>query len=274
MKRLIRFWKKDFVNKLIVLVVLLITAALAFDLILLIKPKASGTSLLGDLFPTPTIDQKVILTQHAQTAVYQIAMATASVPPTMTTIPFTPMPRTATFTPTPVTPSPTAYIPPSTPQAALTQAGTGTPDLSQTPNPAPGLDCIPGATVQNGKAVDIVDGTTIKALIDGLVYTVRYLGIELPQDANFAGQAAALNGKLVFGKEISLIADGADKDQLGRLLRYVKVGEKFVNLELVQQGLATTENIDPLLSCADAFKKAEQSAREAKSGIWKIAPPP
>jgi endonuclease YncB( thermonuclease family) len=52
------------------------------------------------------------------------------------------------------------------------------------------------------------------------------------------------------------------------------VEETFVNLELIQQGLATTKNTDPLLSCVELFKNAEQSAREAKRGIWKIAPEP
>jgi len=137
-----------------------------------------------------------------------------------------------------------------------------------------GAACIPNTPAQIGKVIDIIDGYSIKVIIDGLVYTVRYLGIELPEDANFAGGASALNGKLVFGKEVSLIADSPEKDQFGRLLRYVKLDETFVNLELIQQGLATTKNTDPLFSCAEVFKNAEQSAREARRGIWKIAPEP
>jgi len=268
MQILIRFWKKDSVNKLIILVVLLIIAAVAFDLYLLMTPKSSGTSLLADLFPTPTTVSKVVLTRYAETAFYQAAMATASVPPTVTTMPFTPMPRTATFTPTLAPPTPSAASPDSPIPGTATA---GTPGPTPTPSLAPGLACIPSTPAKKGKAVDILDGYTIKVLIDGLVYTVRYLGIELPNNENFAGRASAINGELVFGKEISLIADGTEKDQFGRLLRYVKVEETFVNLELIQQGLATISNTDPPISCAELFKTAEQSAREARRGIWKIA---
>ena len=274
MQKFFRFWKKDYINKLIVLVVLLIAAAVAIDIFLLMRSKSSGTTLLEDLFPTPTTERKVILTRNAETAVYQVAMATASVPPTMTTIPFTPAPKTATFTSTLAAPTSTAAMPASTLPAPATEAVAGTPGPTRTLSSAPGLACIPNTPAQKGKAIDILDGYTIKVLIDGLVYTVQYLGIELPEDENYAGRASAVNGELVFGKEISLIADIPEKDQLYPLLRYVKLDETFVNLELIQQGLATTKNTDPPFSCAEVFKNAEQSAREARRGIWKIAPEP
>jgi endonuclease YncB( thermonuclease family) len=274
MQKFFRFWKKDFTNKLIVLVVLLIASALAVDLFLLTMPKSSGTSLLADLFPTPTTDRKVIFTQVAKTVVYQAAMATASVPPTITTMPFTPKPRTPTSTPTPVTPSPTAAVPASTLQALGTVVDAGTAGPTQTLTSAPGLACIPNTPAQTGKVVDTLDGITIKVLIDGLVYSVRYIGIELPETAHFALLSSSYNGSMVFGKEISLIADGPDKDQLGRLLRYVKVDETFVNLELLRQGLATMGNIDPPFSCVEVFKNAEQSSRDEHRGLWNNTPTP
>ena len=268
MQKFYRFWNKDITNKLILLVVLLIAAAVAINLFFILKPTSSGTSLLAELFPTPTTERKVIFTQMAGTIAAQIAMATASVPPTPTTMPFTPMPRTATFTPTPVTPSPTAALPASTLQAL------GTAGPTQTPTPVPGLACIPNTPAKQGQVVDTLDGITIKVLIDGLVYTVRYLGVELPEAPHDAMLASGLNGKLVFGKEVSLIADTPDKDQLGRLLRYVKVDETFVNLEMIQQGLATIGDTDPSFSCAEAFKQAEQSARDEHRGLWKSTPAP
>lgn len=263
MSKFTRFWKKDLLNKIIVLVVLLIATAVAVDLFLLMTHRPSESSIRAALFPTPTTELKVILTRGAETAIYEAAMATASVPPTITTMPFTPRPKGATLTPIGST------LPLSTPEAI---AVTTTP--TQTLSAAASLACIPSTPVQTGKVVAIVDGYTIKVLMDGLVYTVRYLGIELPEDETYAGQASAANGKLVYGKEISLIADKPDKDQLGRLLRYVTDGDTFVNLELVQQGLATTQNTDPLLACAEIFKKTEQSAIQAQRGYWKIAPAP
>jgi endonuclease YncB( thermonuclease family) len=253
MQKFYRFWKKDFLNKIIVLVVLLIATVVAVDLFLFMTHRPSGSSLLADLFPTPTTELKVILTSNAATAGAQAALETAKIPPTITTMPFTPRPKATTFPPT------------FTPETIAVTA---------TPTQTLSLDCIPATPARTGKVVSIVDGYTIKVLIDGLVYTMRYLGIELPEDQAYAEQASVLNGKLVYGKEISLIADKQDKDQLGRLLRYVIVDGTFVNLELLQQGLATTQNTDPLFACAEAFKKAEQSAMDAKRGYWKIAPAP
>ena len=272
MQKFYRFWKKDLINKLIVLVVLLIATAVAIDVFLLMMSKSSGESFLEDLFPTSTIDPKVILTQNAATVVYQVAMATASVPPTMTTIPFTPAPVTPTFTPTPIPPTITAILPGFTHTPIPNETLATSIALTQTLTAVLNDDCIPNNTVQAGKVVDILDGTRIKVLIDGLVYTVQYLGIEPPEDKGYAQHAATINGDLVYAKEISLIADDTEKDTSGPLMRYVKAEDTFVNLELIQQGFATTNNTDTLFSCAEVFKLAEQSARDAKRGIWEIAP--
>jgi endonuclease YncB( thermonuclease family) len=258
MQKFYRFWKKDILNKVIVVVLLLIAVVVAVNIFLFMTHRISGRALLADFFPTPTIGVEVIMTGNAETAVYRSFAATASVPPTITTMPITPRPKVTALAAAGATSTVIAVT--ATPTATVAMAA--------------GLECIPTASVQTGKVVSIVDGYTIKVLIDGLVYTVRYAGIELPADPAYADQAAVENGKLVYGKEISLVADQADKDQLGRLLRYITLNDTLVNLELVQQGLAVAQNTDPLLSCADVFQNAEQSARDAKKGYWKTAPAP
>lgn len=265
MQKLARFWKKDFINKAIVLAICLIVAALIVDLIMLLMPKSSGSSLLNDLFPTPTLEMKVIMTNNAATASYEAAMATASVPPTMTTMPF------ATFTPLIKSPSPTQALTTPTP-AVLASAATQSPNLTQTLSITSGMACIPGNPRQYGKVLEIIDGYTIKVLMNDLVYQVRYIGVKAPEEVNLAQLATAKNGELVYLKEITLISDGADKDQYGRLRRYVIVEDTFVNLELVQQGYAYADDAALFSSCAQVFKDAEQSAKTAQRGIWKFAP--
>ena len=259
MSRLIRFWKKDLLNKLIVLVVLLIATVIAVDAFMIVKNRSSGKDLLAGFFPTPTTELKVILTGNAATVEYKAAMATASVPPTITTMPITPRPTSTPF----LTPLPAV---PATTLASLSVTATPTQTLS--------LECIPAGTPQAGKVLAIVDGITVKVLIDGLVYTVRYLGLDLPPDESYAGQAAIQNGELVYGQEIQLVADKPDKDANGRLLRYVTQGDTFVNLDLLQQGFAITQTIEPSSTCAQLFKQAEQSAQETQKGYWKIAAAP
>ena len=109
--------------------------------------------------------------------------------------------------------------------------------------------------------------------MDDLVYVVRYIGVDLPQDQRNAFQAYLANSDLVFRKDITLIADTVDKDSSGRLLRYVLVGETFVNQQLLQSGLGMAAALSPDFSCTVAFQAAESSAVQAGRGMW-AAPTP
>jgi micrococcal nuclease len=135
--------------------------------------------------------------------------------------------------------------------------------------------CIPANATSTGKVLDVVDGNTIKVLIDGIAYTVRYIGIEVPKFrpvAEFFGQEADFkNAEFVFAKEITLIPDAIDKDESGRLLRYVKVGDTFVNYELVLNGFASASSMPS--SCAQTLKTAEDVAIQSKIGKWKPVAP-
>jgi micrococcal nuclease len=92
-----------------------------------------------------------------------------------------------------------------------------------------------------------VDGDTIDVSIRGLTFRVRYLGIDTPETRNpetgiEAGgkDAASRNRELVRGQRVILVSDpnDNDKDPYGRWLRYVIVGDIFVNYQLVREGLA------------------------------------
>jgi len=268
MQKLVRFWQRDLLNKLIVLVVLLIVTALVADLVFIMVRKSSAERLLADLFPTPTLPLSVIQTQNAATAEYEAAMATASVPPTMTTM---------HFAITQAPPTPTALLETSTPTATtIGQISTASPPAT---TPAPTLQgstplplaCLPKTPATQGRVVDVIDGITVKVLVDGLVYTVRYIGLELPEVESISQSAAAVNGDMVYLKDVSLLGEGVDKDSMGRLLRYVIFGDTLVNLELLRQGLVTIDRTAPALSCSQDFQQAEDAARAAQSGIWKIA---
>jgi peptide/nickel transport system permease protein len=119
--------------------------------------------------------------------------------------------------------------------------------------------CIPDNPPQIGRVVDIIDGNTIKVFIGEYVYVVRYIGVEVPDTSEPNGMEAEYkNADLVYQKEITLIPDQTDKDARGRLLRYVLVGDTFVNYELVAQGLAQAADAPPNSACAEYFQGAEQ----------------
>jgi endonuclease YncB( thermonuclease family) len=79
---------------------------------------------------------------------------------------------------------------------------------------------------------------------------------------------------MVFGKQVTLIGDSTDRDSVNRLLRYVQVGDEFVNVELLKQGLGTATELQPFEACASTFKNAETIAMNAFVGLWQIKPTP
>jgi endonuclease YncB( thermonuclease family) len=219
----------------------------------LLRSVPPGRSILGEFFPTPTLDAFAVFTRSAQTAQAQGGTSTPIVTASAT---FLPLP---TFTPTLELSTPTPQPPTPT----------------DTPLPLTGAACLPkdSSQIQTGKALDIIDGNTIKVLMNDKVYVVRYIGIAAPDAESPYSQAASMrNGELVFARDITLIRDVTDKDASGYLLRYVLVGETFVNLELIQLGLATAIDSAPDSACADVFKSAEQAAIAAQIGLWIPAP--
>jgi len=144
--------------------------------------------------------------------------------------------------------------------------------------PVTGGSCLPNNPPQTGRVVEVVDGDTIKVLLDqdGLVYSVRYIGMNTPEDTSrveyFGPQATAKNGELVWGKTVTLIKDVSEIDPYGRLLRYVLVDDVFVNYELVAQGYANVASYPPDIACISTFQAVEQGASASKLGLWSAPP--
>ena len=88
----------------------------------------------------------------------------------------------------------------------------------------------------------VVDGDTIEVDIDGAVERLRYIGIDTPETDERCAQAATAANEAVLGEGIvRLVPDEENRDTYGRLLRYVYVGETFVNLELAERGVAVVD---------------------------------
>jgi hypothetical protein len=82
----------------------------------------------------------------------------------------------------------------------------------------------------------VVDGDTVDL---GNGETVRLVGIDTPEqgECGYEKAADALSA-LVLGREVVLADSDEDRDQYGRLLRYVDVDGVDAGLRLVQRGLA------------------------------------
>jgi len=126
--------------------------------------------------------------------------------------------------------------------------------------------------VETFKVARSIDGDTIK-LENGQV--VRYIGIDTPETVDprkpvqcFGKEASRENRKLVEGKKVILKEDVSETDKYGRLLRYVYVGNIFVNDYLVSNGYASVFSLPPDIKYQAQFKQAEKEAKENKRGLW------
>jgi endonuclease YncB( thermonuclease family) len=165
---------------------------------------------------------------------------------------------------------------------------TSLPTLADTQSPLPtstegiipvtGASCIPDNLPQTGIVVDVVDGDTIKVLLDadGQTYSVRYIGMDTPENTGqveyFGPEATAKNSELVYGKSVTLIKDVSETDLYGRLLRYVIADDLFVNYKLVAQGYANTASFPPDIACIPTFQAAEGQASASRLGLWGAPP--
>ena len=126
------------------------------------------------------------------------------------------------------------------------------------------------------KVTRIIDGDTIE-IVGG--ERVRYIGIDTPETVDprkpvqcFGVEASKKNQELIEGQMVRLEKDVTERDKYNRLLRYVWVGDAFINLELVKQGFAHSYSYPPDIKYQDQIVAAQQQAREAKIGLWGACP--
>lgn len=119
------------------------------------------------------------------------------------------------------------------------------------------------------KVAKVIDGDTI-VLSSG--ETVRYIGVDAPETVRgencFSDESTNKNKELVLGKQIRLEKDISEIDRYKRLLRYIWVGDVFVNEVLVREGYSLASTYPPDVKYSELFKEAESHAREESRGLW------
>lgn len=134
----------------------------------------------------------------------------------------------------------------------------------------PAVTATPAAvTGQAGLVTHIVDGDTIDVLIEGEEYRVRYIGVNTPErDETCYADATDANAALVRGQSVILVTDVRDTDVYDRLLRYIYVGDVFVNAALVEAGYAESVHYPPDTAHAAEFDRLAAEARAEGRGCW------
>lgn len=117
----------------------------------------------------------------------------------------------------------------------------------------------------SGKVISIADGDTLTVLTtDKQQVKVRLSGIDTPEKNQAYGTVAKqmLSGK-VFGYIVKVEDHG--KDQYGRTIGDVYLGDLWINLEMVKGGWAWHYKA---YSDDERLAKAEIEARKARRGLW------
>lgn len=112
----------------------------------------------------------------------------------------------------------------------------------------------------------VIDGDTVELRNKE---RVRLIGINTPEMGQpYSAEAKNKLKELIEGKETVLEKDITDKDQYGRLLRYIWLGDTLINLEMVKLGYANSYTYPPDVKYQNQIVAAEREAREKKIGLW------
>jgi micrococcal nuclease len=132
-----------------------------------------------------------------------------------------------------------------------------------------------GPTSADAYVTRAVDGDTIEARIGGRLEDVRYIGVDTPETVKpgtpvqcFGHRASDFDRRLVEHRRVRLVFGVERRDVYDRLLAYVYIGHRFVNAELVRQGLARTLAIPPNTVHSALFRRLELHAARAGRGLW------
>ena len=99
-------------------------------------------------------------------------------------------------------------------------------------------------TEETGNLVTrVIDGDTVE-LSNG--ERVRLIGIDTPEiDEYYYNEATEELRSLIEGKTVRMESDTNNRDAYDRLLRYIYLGDTFVNYEMVYGGHAESYCFDP-----------------------------
>ena len=133
-------------------------------------------------------------------------------------------------------------------------------------------------TLTAEQVIRVIDGDTIKVLINNKEETIRLIGIDAPETVDprktvecFGKKASDKAKEILTAKPITLESDPTqgDRDKYNRLLRYVFLNDLNFNKFMISSGYAheyTYQN-NPYRYQAE-FKNAQRTAREENKGLW------
>jgi micrococcal nuclease len=127
---------------------------------------------------------------------------------------------------------------------------------------------LPSCTLEatDGKVVGVIDGDTFDMMVDGKKTRIRMFGIDAPErKQDYYQKSKQALSDMIFGEVVRI--ESKSRDRYKRTLAEVYVGEKWINREMVVQGMAwhfTRYSSDQRIA------QAENEARNARRGLWSM----
>lgn len=130
---------------------------------------------------------------------------------------------------------------------------------------------LPMAT-ESAVITRIIDGDTVQIATGE---KVRLIGIDTPETVDprkgvqcFGKKASDHTKEILLNKEVTLKKDISITDRYGRLLRYIYVGDTFINEQLVRDGYAKASSYPPDIRYQEVFLEAQKYSQENSLGLW------
>lgn len=131
------------------------------------------------------------------------------------------------------------------------------------------------------KVVRVIDGDTFIVDYNGVEERVRLIGVNSPESVHPDVTQNVPQGEIsskftkqqLENKEVGLEFDIQERDQYGRLLAYVWLGNVMFNKTLLQDGYAVVSTFPPNIKYVDEFIKDQNLAKENKKGLWALEAP-
>lgn len=124
----------------------------------------------------------------------------------------------------------------------------------------------------------VVDGDTVRVVMNGQEVTLRLIGIDTPESVDprrpiecYGLEASNKMKELVLGKSVALEADESqsERDKYGRLLRYIFLTDgTFINKVMIDEGFAYEYTYDVPYLYQEQFRIAQTNAEKNSKGLW------
>ncbi len=129
----------------------------------------------------------------------------------------------------------------------------------------------------NARVTSVIDGDTLKAIINDEEFTIRLIGVDAPESVHprkpiepFGIESKTFLEQRALNREVVIEFDQNKFDKYNRLLAYVYSDNHLLNSELIKNGLAKTYPYFPFQKL-DEFLTIEQEAKVQKTGMWETS---